>query len=100
MGTIYLLHYETPVGDTTRPIARAQHYTGWANDVEARTGHHRSGTSHAALPTYMAQKGIDFVVARTRPGTKNDERKIKNAGGATRYCPVCTTKPREGVWAI
>jgi hypothetical protein len=34
--------------------------------------------------------GITFDLARTRPGTRADERAIKHAGGARRYCPLCT----------
>lgn len=97
MGTVYLLHFDGQIGDSSRPIARAQHYVGWYLDP-SRLNYHRNGTSGVHIVLAFFRAGYPFTVARTRPGTKADERRIKNAGGQTRYCPVCSSKPRNGVW--
>jgi len=90
VGVIYMLHFSGPFG-------HARHYVGWARHLEARLAHH--GTNGGArLMWHVRQAGLTWVLARSRPGTRDDERKIKNAGGATRYCPVCSPSPRTGVW--
>ena len=96
LGTIYLLHWDGRLGSGA-PRNQAWHYTGWYRS-ESRIGHHRNGTSDVAIVNAFLKAGFGFVIARTREGTKEDERRIKNAGGARRYCPICTEKPRSGVW--
>ena len=98
MGTIYLLHFEQPIGNAERGrVAMADHYTGYY-DNPARIDYHRNGTSGVDIVKAFHDRQIPFVVARKRSGTKTDERRIKNAGGARRYCPVCSPRPRAGVW--
>jgi hypothetical protein len=43
---------------------------------------------------------ILFTLVRICEGTRRTERAIKNAGGAVRYCPVCTPCPRNGRWSV
>lgn len=90
-GTIYLLHFDTP-------YQHARHYTGWTDDLMARLEMHRKGTG-ARLMAVIKGAGIGFTLARTTTGNRDRERTIKNAGGAVRYCPICTPHPRAGVWA-
>lgn len=89
-GTIYLLHF-------SRRYRHAGHYTGWTTDLDARLAEHRAGRG-ARLITVITMAGITFTLARTRPGTRADERAIKRSGGAARYCPICTPSPRTGRW--
>jgi predicted GIY-YIG superfamily endonuclease len=79
-GTIYLLHFE-------RPFGHARHYLGWAGNLDGRLWHHRRGTG-ANLMRKVREAGIDWQLARTWDGTRNDERRMKNRGH-TRRCPVC-----------
>jgi predicted GIY-YIG superfamily endonuclease len=93
-GTIYMLHCD-------RPYRHARHYTGWTGGSESlnqRLARHAQGHG-ARLIAVISQAGIGFTLARTTTGARDTERAIKNAGGATRYCPVCTPRPRNGRWS-
>ncbi|MEA3339463.1 MAG: endonuclease [Chloroflexota bacterium] len=49
---VYLIHFDTPLGDLDNPRGQAQHYLGYADDLEARLESHRSGNGsvpHSAL---------------------------------------------------
>lgn len=83
-GTVYVLHF-------TSPFKHAKHYTGWAADFAARLAQHRSGTG-ARLMQVIAENGIGFEVAKTFQGTRTDERRLKNRGGASRHCPICQSQ--------
>lgn len=90
-GTIYLLHF-------TQPYKHARHYTGWTDNLTQRLADHRAGQG-ARLLAVIKQAGIGFTLARTVTGDRHKERAIKNAGGAVRYCPICTPKPFNGRWS-
>jgi predicted GIY-YIG superfamily endonuclease len=89
-GIIYLLHF-------TQPYKHARHYIGWADDLEERIWQHACGRG-ARLTAVVVATGIHFELARICEGTRRTERAIKNAGGAVRYCPLCTPRPRNGMW--
>jgi hypothetical protein len=40
--------------------------------------------------------GIRFTLARTWPGTRTLERRLKNRGGHARLCPICQAAERGG----
>lgn len=80
-GTIYLLHFDAP-------LAHAQHYVGYAEDLDARIERHRKGNG-ARLVAVFAERGVGFTVARTWPGDRTKERRIKNQKNAPRLCPIC-----------
>ncbi len=86
-GTIYLLHFD-------RPLAHAQHYVGFAVNVEARIKSHRKGTG-ARLPAVFAELGIGFTVAHTWPGDRTEERRIKNMRSSPKLCPICRQNKRS-----
>jgi predicted GIY-YIG superfamily endonuclease len=91
-GTVYLIHFD-------RPYRHAGHYTGWAANLDGRFWHHQHG-SGARLTQVAVQAGIILEIVRTMPGTREDERRIKKAGGQRRYCPACVPNPRSGVWGF
>ncbi len=91
-GTIYLLHFD-------QPYKHARHYVGWTTDLAQRLDEHRQGRG-ARLIAVITAAGIGFTLARTTTGGRADERLIKRFGGATRYCPLCTPRPRPGRWAL
>lgn len=82
---VYLLHFHSP-------YRHARHYTGYARDAETfarRVEHHRKG-SGARLMQVVTEAGIGFTVARVwDDGDRDKERRLKNSGGASRYCPIC-----------
>jgi hypothetical protein len=91
VGVVYLLHFD-------EPYRHARHYTGWtADDVLDRLTRHSQGHG-ARLMQVVRDAGIGFTLVRVREGTRDTERAIKQAGGAVRYCPACTTWPRNGRW--
>jgi hypothetical protein len=96
--TVYMLCYAAPLGDTSRPRMWARHYVGSYKNP-ARIEHHRNGTCGAAMCMAFHAAGIPFLVVRTARGGKQLERRIKNNGHHSQYCPVCTPRPRNGFWA-
>ena len=90
-GVIYLLHFD-------QPYQHAKHYTGWTEDLLDRLDRHAAGRG-ARLVEVIWQAGIGFTLVRLCEGTRATERAIKNAGGAARYCPACTPRPRNGHWS-
>ena len=81
VGEIYLLHFD-------RPLQHARHYRGWARNLAGRLAHHAKG-SGARLTQVAVDRGIGWVLADVRPGTRAEERRLKNLGSAERTCPVC-----------
>ena len=79
-GVVYLLHFHAPFG-------HAAHYLGWTSSLERRLWHHLNGTG-ANLLRHVAKAGITWSLAAVWPGTRTDERAMKNHGHARR-CPTC-----------
>jgi hypothetical protein len=86
-GTCYLLHYDRPIADG-RP---AQHYLGWTRYLPARALAHLQGRG-AKITQAAHQRGIGFVIARTWPGDRNFERRLKNRKEGPRLCPICRNR--------
>lgn len=81
-GTIYLLHFH-------KPYKHARHYLGWTSlGVEDRLERHRSKDGARLLQVLLAN-GIEFTLARTWEGTRDDERRLKNRKSTPRLCPIC-----------
>ena len=70
----------------------------WTDNLARRLAAHGQGHG-ARLLAVIRQAGIGFTLARAIAGDRHQERAIKNAGGAVRYCPICTPKPRNGRWS-
>ncbi len=80
-GWVYLIHF-------SRPYRQARHYCGWALDPDARFIQHCNGTG-ARLTQIVIEAGIELVLAWKNPGTRKDERKLKNRKDAPKWCPIC-----------
>jgi predicted GIY-YIG superfamily endonuclease len=85
-GTVYLVHLD-------RPFGHAKHYTGFALNLRRRLAQHRRGKG-AHLLALAQDAGITWQLARTWEGTRAEERRLKNMGGASRRCPMCGVQPR------
>lgn len=86
--TVYLIHLD-------KPLEHARHYVGYAEHVEQRLAHHRNGTG-ARLLAVCNERGIEYDIVRTWDGAdRTFERKLKNCKHAARYCPVCSSSPRD-----
>ncbi len=90
LGVVYMLHF-------SEPYKHARHYVGWTEDLLHRLDQHATGHG-ARLVTVIWSAGIGFTLIRICEGTRATERAIKNEGGAVRYCPACTSRPRNGPW--
>ena len=87
--TVYLLHFDEPIGDLGNPHGQAQHYIGWADDVGARLAEHAKGNG-AAIMRAVEENGIGWRCVRTwQGGDRRLERRIKNRHEGPRLCPVC-----------
>lgn len=86
-GTVYLLHFD-------RPYRHARHYCGWTADLAARLAAHQAGRG-ARLLEVVTAAGIGYRLARTWPGDRGRERRIKRQGGLSRCCPLCGVTPRR-----
>lgn len=87
MGTVYLLHF-------AQPYHHARHYLGYAEDLAQRLARHRSGNG-ARLIEVIMQAGITWELARTWPGDRALERRLKNWHGGGQLCPLCQAE-RQG----
>jgi len=81
---VYLLHFD-------RPLHHARHYLGSTADLDARLAEHRAGTG-ARLVAVMRSLGIGFTLARTWPGDRKTERRLKRRKEGPRLCPICHPK--------
>jgi hypothetical protein len=88
IGTVYLIHFDHPLGDLDNPRGQAQHYLGYTRDLNTRLTKHRHGNG-AAIMAAVARAGIDWTVARTWDGDRELERRLKNRHNSPRMCPIC-----------
>jgi hypothetical protein len=96
---VYLVHLDPPIEHIeVGPHAGAAHYTGSADDLQARMAKH--GTSEGArLLQVQRERGGSWHIARTWPGGKYEERAIKEWKQAPRLCPDCTPGTERGALA-
>jgi predicted GIY-YIG superfamily endonuclease len=79
--TVYLLHFSSP-------LSHARHYLGFAQDLDARLADHASGNG-ARLMSVIREAGITWTLARTWPGGRSLERRLKRRKEAPALCPIC-----------
>lgn len=99
IGVVYLLHFIDPVTGEHVRYRHAGHYRGWTPDLFARLAKHEAGHG-ARLLAVVRAAGITWTLARTWPGTRYEERRLKNTGGAARHCPLCGVTPRGPALAV
>ena|SRR5579883_1846434 len=83
---VYLLHFDQPFG-LGKQFCR--HYLGTAYDVYARVKKHSSGKSDSKFMRHVIAAGVKIVLARTWPGGRDLERRLKENGHFARLCPIC-----------
>lgn len=83
VGGLYLLHFEPA-------YQHAQHYLGFAVDIERRVAEHLAGGAKASpLVRAALSAGCAVTLARTWPGLgRTDERRMKQRSHRLR-CPTC-----------
>ena len=92
-GTVYLLHLDTPYWSLGRTYCWS-HYIGFAHcgNLVARLEAHARGRG-AKFTRRAREAGCTWHLARTWAGDARLERRIKNQGGASRFCPSCGIIP-------
>lgn len=93
-GTVYLIHFDHPLGNRANVRGQAQHHIGYTNNLEVRLAHYRTGGGAAIMRT-LANRGIGWCVVRTWCGTRSYERQFKNRKNAPRLCPICQQDEQE-----
>jgi hypothetical protein len=95
VGIIYLLHFDEPLGDISRPNMSASHYVGWAKDGKLgdRLNEHAHGTG-ARITKAAVDRGIGWSVVLLTDGTRSQERRLKKNGHHERRCFICSPKSR------
>jgi predicted GIY-YIG superfamily endonuclease len=88
MGTVYLIHFDRPIGDLDNPRGQARHYLGYTEDLEARLKAHRSGNGSAIMAA-VARAGVSWRLARTWAGERTLERRLKRRHNSPQLCPIC-----------
>jgi len=88
MGTVYLIHFDTPLGNTDNPRGQAQHYIGYTDNLAERIEAHRHGNG-AAIMAAVCRAGIGWRVVRTWVGGRDLERRLKRRKKARCLCPIC-----------
>ena len=86
---VYLLHFDGP-------YHHARHYMGYSEDVESRIKAHSVGQG-ARLLEVVRQAGIGWVLARTWPGGRDLERRLKRWKNSPELCPICRQSVKEAV---
>ncbi len=86
--TVYLLHLD-------RPYHHARHYLGYASDLPARLKRHEAGNGARLLQVVKAA-GTSWTLARTWPGGRDVERKLKRQKNSPRFCPICQAQAEKG----
>ncbi len=71
--TVYLIHFEQPLGDARNPHGQAQHYIGFTDDLDARLDAHRKGNGSKIMAA-VSRAGIGWTLARTWAGGRDLER--------------------------
>jgi hypothetical protein len=110
--SVYLLHFDRPIGDTSSRYGYAQHYTGSSPNLARRLAEH-AANSDVKIMAAVRKAGVGWLLARTWEGGRVRERQLKVQGGASRHCPVCkgqeprlegeaagfVARPRPAAWA-
>ena len=93
MGIVYLLHFDSK-------LHHAQHYLGYASNLEQRVEQHRKGRSGAGLVRAFFERNVPFVVARTWDGNRLLERHFKDRWhSGVKLCPLCNGGRERGTKA-
>lgn len=86
--TVYLIHFDAPLGNPDNPHGQAQHYIGFTDDLPARLEAHRKGNG-AAIMAAVNLAGIGWTLARTWTGGRGLEKQLKRRKKARCLCPLC-----------
>lgn len=78
-GIVYIIRFHARLGNPAKKHGTALYYVGWCAEdgLERRLEEHRQGHG-AAITRALAERKIGFDLVTSFPGTRNDERAVKN----------------------
>jgi len=87
MGTVYLFHFNAPLGNLANPRAQARHYLGFSDDFDARIKKQLAGKG-AKLVAAALKQGLIFELYHW-PACLAVEKLVKKTKKTSLYCPAC-----------
>lgn len=90
-GWCYLLHLARPLGNLANARAQAQHYVGFALNLDERIAEHLAGEGAKITRAAVAQ-GIAIELVACWRAPLAFEKQIKRRKEAPRLCPICCAK--------
>lgn len=86
-GHLYIFHFNAPLGNLSNPRAQAQHYCGFAEDLDARLSKQLAGRG-AKLVAAALKQGLIFEIYHW-PATLAVEKLVKRRKETAVFCPAC-----------
>jgi len=86
-GTVYLFHFNAPMGNLANPRAQAQHYLGFTDDLDTRIAKHLAGRG-AKIVAAALSRGLIFELYHW-PACLATEKLVKKTKKTSLYCPAC-----------
>jgi len=87
----YLIHADRPIGNPLKKTGQAQHYLGYARNIELRHLRHIAGKGSSIMRAFSIQ-GIPTHIVRVWVGDRFFERKLKRQNNRVRLCPKCNSQ--------
>jgi hypothetical protein len=81
-GMIYVLHFEPA-------YEHARHYIGFTTKSGDERAHEHGGHNGSPLVRAARAAGSTVVLVAEFPGTRAEERKLKESKNTRRFCPRC-----------
>jgi predicted GIY-YIG superfamily endonuclease len=85
---VYLLHFDSPLGNPAKRFASASHYIGTAGNLMERLADHASGRGARIMAAAVA-RGITWRLVRCWDGGWPLERRLKRWHKHAELCPEC-----------
>lgn len=86
-GTLYIVHFDRPLGNLTNPRAQARHYCGFCEDLAERFAKHHAGNGSRIMAAAI-RSGIGYTVHHW-PACLAVEKLVKRAHDTAAFCPDC-----------
>lgn len=86
-GHLYIFHFNAPLGNLSNPRAQANHYVGFADDLDSRIAKQLAGKGAKLVAAAMKQ-GLIFELYHW-PAPLATEKLVKKTKKTSLYCPAC-----------
>lgn len=97
-GEVYLFHFTAPLGNLANPRAMANHYVGFAEDLDARLAKQLAGHG-AKIVAAALKQGLIFEIYHW-PACLATEKLVKRTKKTALYCPACCAAAHRKLKAL